>query len=116
MIRENGHNSFVPFLVSVVQKIEILTLCYFVISSATILAFVCGTSLGWSSPVKKELQSVNQTSYDFLVTDADLSWIGSSLTLSKQFLLLLFSSKQWSIFEICQRFPQKIYINVNVEE
>lgn len=100
MIRESGHNFYAPCLVSVVRKIEILTLCYFDISSATILAFVCGTSLGWSSPVEKELQSLNEISlnetsrnqpnYDFPLSKDELSWIGSSLTLSKQFLRLLF--------------------------
>ncbi|KAG4080654.1 hypothetical protein HA402_013184 [Bradysia odoriphaga] len=54
-------------------------LCAF---SATIPAFVCGITFGWSSPVSAELKSDKHTSYDFQVNKGELSWIGSSLTLS----------------------------------
>lgn len=85
MIRENGHNFCVPFPVSVLNSLSPVANRWILFMSATILAFVCGTSLGWSSPVSAALKSADHTSYDFHVSEGEFSWIGSSLTLSKQF-------------------------------
>lgn len=75
-------------------------LCAF---SATVLAFACGTSLGWSSPVKSSLTSTNHTSYDFHVSESEMSWIGSSLALSATLTcvpsgyLIYWIGRKWSL-------------------
>ncbi|XP_037043722.1 facilitated trehalose transporter Tret1-2 homolog [Bradysia coprophila] len=75
-------------------------LCAF---SATILAFVCGITFGWSSVVSADLKSDNHPSYDFQVNEGELSWIGSSLTLSAAFTcvpsgyLIYWIGRKWSL-------------------
>lgn len=53
-------------------------------------AFACGTTLGWSSPVKSLLVVANGTNeYGFDISDADFSWISSLVTLGAALVCLV---------------------------
>lgn len=49
--------------------------------AASSTAFLIGNILAWSAPVSPKLAVDNE--YDFLATEFDISWLGSSMTLGK---------------------------------
>jgi SP family facilitated glucose transporter-like MFS transporter 8 len=55
---------------------------YIAALAATGGALAAGTALGWTSPAGPELQNCTQDcSYDFIASDEEFSWIGSSMNL-----------------------------------
>lgn len=57
--------------------------------TATGGAFAAGATLGWSSPIKGFLVNSTNPEYDFEISGADFSWIGSMVTLGAAMVCLV---------------------------